>query len=162
VLPEGCDTYRGERGGPRFIETSEQWWEQIEQAFNERALLLLDAGKQDTADALLAEVTHAKQVAACESLGDIFEMTRFTRPDGSIGTWDGLFQHSSSYWASRATRAGYPGASVFDPLANARVTAFMVAEDIEANWDKLNRLEDRLAWLDWSCDRYIDEWNLWD
>ncbi len=164
VLPDGCETYRGERpGSPRAITASQEWWGDIEQAFNERALLLLDAGKQGVADALLAEVTHAKQVAACESLGDIYEMTRFTRPDGSTGTWDGLFQHSSSYWAARATRAGYPGASVFDPLANARVTASMVAEDIEANWEKPNRLEDRLAWLDWSCDWWIDvKWGLWD
>jgi len=163
--PEGCDTYRGERwpNRPSDVRTSQEWWGQIEQAFNERALMLVEEDKTEIADALLAEVTHAKQVAACESLGDIYEMTRFTRPDGSTGTWDGLFQHSSSYWAARATRAGYPGASVFDPLANARVTASMVAEDIEANWEKPNRLEDRLAWLDWSCDWWIDvKWGLWD
>lgn len=164
VLPPGCDTHRGERGGPRFIKTSEDWWGQIDRAFKERARLLRDDGKQDIADALLAEVTHAKQVAACESLGDIFEMTRppTTFAYGQT-TFNGLFQHSSNHWANRAAQAGYPGASVYDPLANARVTAFMVAQDIEANWGNPDRLEDRLAWLDWECDWWIDiEWNLWD
>ena len=161
ILPAGCDTYRGERGGPRFIETSEEWWPQIEQAFNERALVLLegeDPLKQEYADALLAEVTHAKQVAACESLGDVFEMTFYGE-----ATSDGLFQHRSTYWADRALAADYAGASVFDPLANARVTAWMVAEDIEYYWVYPNRLTDRLAWDDWSCDYYIDVvWDLWE
>ena len=89
-------------------------------------------------------MTHAKQMAACESLGDIFQMTRppTTFAYGQT-TVDGLFQHSSNYWAGRAAHAGYPGASVFDPLANARVTALMVAQDIEANWADPDRLEDR-------------------
>lgn len=165
VLPPGCDTYRGERwpNSPRDIRTSQEWWPQIEKAFGDLADEL-DAGKPEIAGALRDEIQHAKQVAACESLGDIFEMTR---PPTTVAygqtTWDGLFQHSSTYWVSRATRAGYPGASVFDPLANARVTAFMVAEDIELNWMDPDRLEDRLAWLDWACDYWIDvEWNLWD
>jgi|GEM_PF-1991449 len=157
VLPPGCDSYRGERGGPRFIETSEEWWGAIEQAFNERALQLVEEGKVHIADALLAEVTHAKQVAACECLGDVFEMNPFAG-----ATADGLFQHRSTYWASRAAQAGFPGASVFDPLANARVTAWMVAEDIEDYWDDPDRLTDRLAWDDWTCDYYIDVvWHLW-
>ena len=164
VLPAGCDTYRGERGGPRFIRTSEAWWGLIEKAFSERALLLLGAGKRDIADALLAEVTHAKQVAACESLGDVFQMTR---PDEQAvfgdSTFDGLFQHSSENWWWRARDAGYPGASIFDPLANARVAAWMVAVDIERYWSNPSRIEDRLAWARWSCDYYIDvAWDLWD
>jgi hypothetical protein len=64
--------------------------------------------------------------------------------------------------AARGPHAGYPGASVFDPLANARVTAFMVAQDIAANWDDPDRLEDRLAWIDWACDKVLDDAGLWD
>jgi len=37
----------------------------------------------------------------------------------------GLFQHISGYWAARAAAHGYAGASVFDPVANANVTASM-------------------------------------
>jgi len=164
VLPPGCDTYRGERGGPRFIETSEEWWPLIEKAFSDRAVLLLGEGKQDIANALLAEVEHAKQVAACESLGDVFQQTR---AQGTVAygqtTWNGLFQHDPKHWLWRAAGAGYPGASIFDPLGNARIAAWMVAEDIERYWNYPNRIEDRLAWARWSCDHLIDiHWNLWD
>jgi soluble lytic murein transglycosylase-like protein len=41
------------------------------------------------------------------------------------GNPSGLFQHISGYWAGRASAHGYPGASVFDPVANANVTASM-------------------------------------
>lgn len=37
----------------------------------------------------------------------------------------GLFQHISGYWPARAAQYGYAGASVFDPVANANVTAAM-------------------------------------
>lgn len=37
----------------------------------------------------------------------------------------GLFQHISGYWGARASEHGYAGASVFDPVANANVTAKM-------------------------------------
>lgn len=37
----------------------------------------------------------------------------------------GLFQHLSGYWPGRAAAHGYAGASVFDPVANANVTAAM-------------------------------------
>lgn len=37
----------------------------------------------------------------------------------------GLFQHISGYWPARAAQYGYKGASVFDPVANANVTAAM-------------------------------------
>jgi hypothetical protein len=37
----------------------------------------------------------------------------------------GLFQHISGYWPARAAAHGYAGASVFDPVANANVTAAM-------------------------------------
>lgn len=39
----------------------------------------------------------------------------------------GLFQHLSGYWPARAEAHGYAGASVFDPVANANVTAAMWA-----------------------------------
>lgn len=39
----------------------------------------------------------------------------------------GLFQHLSGYWPARAAAHGYAGASVFDAVANANVTASMWA-----------------------------------
>lgn len=41
------------------------------------------------------------------------------------GNPSGLFQHISGYWPARAEKHGYAGASVFDPVANANVTASM-------------------------------------
>ncbi len=153
-LPQGCDTRRGERpGSPWDVGASEEWWAIIEQAFGERALMLAEDDKQDIADALMDEIYHAKQIAACESMGDIFQMTVSSPPGATV---DGLFQHKSIYWAGRAADAGYPGASVFDPLANARVAAWMVAVDIEYYWNDPERISERLAWYDWACDEALN------
>lgn len=46
----------------------------------------------------------------------------------------GLYQHISGYWPGRAAQHGYPGASVFDPVANANVTAAMWASGSHL-WD---------------------------
>ncbi|MDH5372863.1 MAG: transglycosylase family protein [Acidimicrobiia bacterium] len=57
------------------------------------------------------EVEKAVLVAKCESG---FNPNAYN-PAGPYG---GLFQHLESAWAARATAAGYPGASIFDPEAN--------------------------------------------
>lgn len=47
----------------------------------------------------------------------------------------GLFQHLTNYWPARATKYGYPGASVFNAEANANVTAAMFAEGHQRLWE---------------------------
>lgn len=47
----------------------------------------------------------------------------------------GLFQHISGYWPARATKYGYAGASVFDPVANANVTAAMFRDGHSNLWE---------------------------
>lgn len=47
----------------------------------------------------------------------------------------GLFQHLSGYWPARAAKHGYPGASVFDPVANANVTMAMWASGSAGLWE---------------------------
>ena len=47
----------------------------------------------------------------------------------------GLFQHISGYWPARAAQYGYPGASVFDPVANANVTAAMFRDGHSNLWE---------------------------
>ncbi|MBM3694901.1 MAG: calcium-binding protein [Actinobacteria bacterium] len=153
TLPDGCDTRRGSRGYGYLKDTSREWWWQIGRAFDERAQRLLQDGKQWVADRLLAEVEHAKQIVACESLGDPFQMTPSSSPGYPTATVDGLFQHKSIHWASRAAAAGYPGASVFDPLANSRVAAWMVARDIEAGRD---------PWTHWACDEVLKGKEVWE
>lgn len=46
----------------------------------------------------------------------------------------GLLQHLSNYWPARAAKYGYAGASVFDPVANANVSAAMFAEGNQNLW----------------------------
>lgn len=47
----------------------------------------------------------------------------------------GLFQHLSNYWDARAAEHGYAGASVFDPVANANVTAAMWSKGASNLWE---------------------------
>ena len=47
----------------------------------------------------------------------------------------GLFQHLSNYWPARAAKYGYAGASVFDPVANANVTAGMWRDGASNLWE---------------------------
>ena len=46
----------------------------------------------------------------------------------------GLFQFMPATWAANSVRAGYAGASVFDPVASANVAAFMFAYGQAAQW----------------------------
>lgn len=60
------------------------------------------------------------RVAWCES--------RFDPQAYNPGAGDsGLFQFIPATWAANSVRAGYAGASVFDPVANANVAAYMFA-----------------------------------
>lgn len=67
------------------------------------------------------DVDLAVRVISCESLGD---------PDAKNprSTASGLFQHLASQWPPRAEAAGYPGVSVFDPVANVAAAAWLVYE----------------------------------
>ena len=46
----------------------------------------------------------------------------------------GLFQHLARYWAARAEAVGMPGASIFDPVANARAAAWMFSTQGTRPW----------------------------
>jgi hypothetical protein len=153
-----CETYRGSRGSGRDKETAEPWRPVITRAFRERAALLADT-RPEVADALLGEVEHALQIVACESLGDPYQTT----PSGPAPTTvDGLFQHKSTSWEDRAAAAGFPGASVFNPLANSRVAAWMVAHDIAWYLDHPDSNVERPAWTDWHCDEVLVRLGLWE
>jgi len=65
------------------------------------------------------DVDRAVRVIQCESNGDPWAKN-------PRSTASGLFQHLRSLWAPRATAAGYPGADVFDPVANVATAAWLV------------------------------------
>lgn len=75
---------------------------------------------------------HFVSIAMCEST---------MRPDAvnyayyDNGHPSGLFQHISGYWPARAAQHGYAGASVFDPVANANVTAAMWSDGLSYMWE---------------------------
>lgn len=66
-----------------------------------------------------ADVDRALRIVACESRGD-----RWAKNPTS--TASGLFQHLRSLWGPRARSAGYADTSVFDPVANVAVAAWLV------------------------------------
>ncbi len=53
--------------------------------------------------------------------------------NGILGA-SGLFQIIPGTWAANSVRAGYGGASVFDPVANANVAAYMFANGQAGQW----------------------------
>ena len=140
----GCESTRGLRAGaPWNSSAAAEWRSVVTQAFEERGLE--------------AEIQHALAIVACESLGDPF-ITTPSSPDGTFVV--GLFQHKDIYWASRAESAGIPGASIFDPLANARVAAWMVARSIAQNSGDPD--VERPGWTHWVCDEGLAERGLWE
>jgi uncharacterized protein YabE (DUF348 family) len=67
------------------------------------------------------------RVAYCESRYDPLAY------NGVLGA-SGLFQIIPGTWRANAPRAGYGGASVWDPVANANVAAFMFANSQAGQW----------------------------
>lgn len=72
------------------------------------------------------------RIAGCESGGD----PGARNPSGASG----LFQQLPRYWAARSAGAGLPGADIFDPYANAEVSAWLAAGSL-SHWN-----ESRYCW----------------
>ena len=81
---------------------------------------------RDAAAAQGADAEQLLRVAYCES--------RFNPGAYNPSGASGLFQFLPSTWAANSVRAGYAGASVFDPVASANVAAFMFARGQAAQW----------------------------
>lgn len=73
------------------------------------------------------DVDKAIRIIACESHGDPNARNR------SSGA-SGLFQHIPRYWPERSRGAGFAGASVFDPVANVGVAAWLVYDYPAGGW----------------------------
>jgi hypothetical protein len=67
------------------------------------------------------------RVISCESGGD----PNAQNPRSGAA---GLFQHLPAYWEARAAAAGMSGASIFDPIANVAVSAYLVYTDGWGHW----------------------------
>ena len=74
-----------------------------------------------------ADETQLLRVAYCESR---YNPNAF---NGSSGA-SGLFQFLATTWAANSVRAGYAGASVFDPVANANTAAYMFGIGQARQW----------------------------
>lgn len=86
---------------------------------------------QEAALAYGVDPDYLIDVATCESTLDP-NAVNYEYYDN--GYPSGLFQHLSGYWPGRAADYGYAGASVFDPVANANVTAAMFADGQGYQW----------------------------
>ena len=89
----------------------------------------------------LIDRLHAAQhaLAQCESLGDPDAYNPYSGASG-------LFQFLPSTWASTSPKAGFPDASVFDPVANIGAAAW-----IANRYDALGMS----YWQPWSCRRVL-------
>ena len=74
-----------------------------------------------------ADADQLLRVAWCESR---YNPSAYNASSGTSG----LFQFKPLTWAANSPRAGYDGASVFDPVANANVAAFMFANHQSWQW----------------------------
>lgn len=74
-----------------------------------------------------ADPTQLLRVAYCESR---YNPSAYNASSGASG----LFQFLASTWAANSVRAGYGGASVFDPVANANTAAYMFAHSQAGQW----------------------------
>jgi len=74
-----------------------------------------------------ADPNQLLRVAWCESRYNAYAVN--TRSGAA-----GLFQFMPATWAANSVRAGYAGASVFDPVASANVAAWMFARGQAAQW----------------------------
>ena len=73
-----------------------------------------------------ADPDQLLRVAWCESRYN----PSAVNPSGAAG----LFQFMPGTWAANSVRAGYAGASVFDPVASANVAAWMFARGAAGQW----------------------------
>jgi hypothetical protein len=85
-------------------------------------------------------VNEALAILRCESNGDPDAYNPYSGASG-------LFQFLPSTWASTAPKAGYAGASVFDPVANTASAAWLA-----------NRYQElgQYYWAAWSCRRVLN------
>jgi hypothetical protein len=74
-----------------------------------------------------ADPSQLLRVAWCESR---YNPSAINSRSGASG----LFQFMPATWAANSVRAGYAGASVFDPVASANVAAYMFARGQAAQW----------------------------
>jgi hypothetical protein len=82
---------------------------------------------QDAAAKWGADPTQLLRVAYCESR---YNPNAYNASSGASG----LFQFLATTWAPNSVRAGYAGASVFDPVANANTAAYMFSRGQAAQW----------------------------
>lgn len=73
------------------------------------------------------DVEWALRVSYCESHWD----ANAKNPTSSAS---GLFQHLAKYWDERAAKAGWPGASIWDPEANTAVAAWLYYQGGPGHW----------------------------
>ena len=78
------------------------------------------------------EIERWLRVIDCESGGN-------PRAKNPTSTASGLLQHLTNYWPERARRAGVPGASVWDPVAQVIVSVWLRDNGGWGHWPNCGR-----------------------
>ena len=86
----------------------------------------IEAIIRDAAAAQGADAEQLLRVAYCES--------RYNPGAYNASGASGLFQFLPSTWAANSARAGFGGASVWDPVASANVAAYMFRLGQSGQW----------------------------
>lgn len=88
-----------------------------------------------------AVAVHVIEQAAAEYGVDARLMLTIAECESGLRWWarnpsgaSGLFQHMPQYWEARAEAIDMPGASIMDPVANARAAANMIAHAGTSAW----------------------------
>ncbi len=93
------------------------------------------------------DVAWAMRVMKCESGGN-------PNAKNSSSGASGLFQHMPQYWDGRASKAGFPGASIFDPEANIAASAYLFYHGGPGHWSCKFLINNNGVW---SCEQQLDE-----
>lgn len=85
---------------------------------------------------LQARISYWCSVYGCDSnqLVRVMYCESGGKPNSSNGSVKGLFQHEEAYWKTRSARVGLAGASIWDPEAQIKVTAYMFANGQASHW----------------------------
>ncbi len=106
-------------------------------SYDSRSVSSMKQLVRDTARKYGVDENHFAKIAKCES--SFNPLSQNPNPviynGKNLGHAQGLFQFIPSTWAWMSAEAGYQGASVWDPVANANVAAWAWKNGHGSHWE---------------------------
>lgn len=111
--------------------------ESVTSSYDSRSVSSMKQLVRDTARRYGLDENHFVKIAKCES--SFNPLSQNPNPviynGKNLGHAQGLFQFIPSTWAWMSAEAGYQGASVWDPVANANVAAWAWKNGHGSHWE---------------------------